>query len=103
MLKISKLYENIKSEKIKVKKSGDLYSLNVNGVKVREKLENIFIYGENLFILVSKGKFGAVQYDDSLNEIQSLSCVYDTLDEYWHNLVFSNKNYIIFQSALWSI
>ncbi len=99
MLKISKLYENIKSEKINFKKSGDLYNLKVNGVKVRKNLENIFIYGENLLILVSKGKFGAVQYDDSLNEIQSLPCVYDTLDEYWHNLVFSKKNEVVYYNA----
>ena len=99
MLKISKLYENIKSKKINIEKKEDLYSLKVNGVNVRENLENIFLYGENLFILVSKGKFGAVQYDDSLNEIQSLPCVYDTLDEYWHNLVFSNKNEVVYYNA----
>lgn len=99
MLKASKIYDRIKSDKINIKKEGDYYSLEVNGVKVREKLENIFIYGENLFILVSKGKFGAVQYDDSFNEIQSLPCVYDTLDEYWHNLVFSNKNEVVYYNA----
>ena len=38
MLKISKLYENIKSEKINIEKNEDLYSLKVNGVKAIEKL-----------------------------------------------------------------
>lgn len=99
MLKISKLYENIKSEGISVEKVGDLYNLQLNGTMVKENLENIFIYGDNLFILVSKGKFGAVQYDDNLNEIQSLPCVYDTLDEYWHNLVFSKNDEVVYYNA----
>lgn len=99
MLKISKMYNNIKSEKINIGKTGDLYSLELNGVKGRENLENIFAYGENLFVLVSGGKFGAVQYDDDLNEIQSIPCDYETLDEHWHNLAFSKQDEVVYYNA----
>lgn len=96
MIKISEIYSNNKSDKIEIEKNENTYCLKIDGEKVKEGNDNIFIYGDNLFILVSSGRFGAVQYDEELNEIYSLSCEYDTLDEYWHNLLFSNKEEIVY-------
>ena len=100
MLKISKTYNNIMPKTISIGKTEDMYYLEVNGKKTGQNCENIFLYGENLFVLVSGGKFGAVQYDDNLNKIWSMPCVYDTLDEYWHDLVFSKENEIIYYNAV---
>ncbi len=96
MIKISEIYSNNKSDRIEIEKNENTYCLKIDGKKVKEGYDNIFIYGDNLFVLVSSGRFGAVQYDEELNEIYSLPCEYDTLDEYWHNLLFSNKDEVVY-------
>lgn len=96
MIKISEIYNINRSDRIEIVKSENTYCLKIDGEKVKEGYDNIFIYGDNLFVLISSGRFGAVQYDEELNEIYSLSCEYDTLDEYWHNLIFSNKDEVVY-------
>ena len=96
MFKISEIYNYNKSERIEFGKEDSSYCLKIDGKKVKDGYDNIFMYGDNLFVLVSSGRFGAVQYDVELSEIYSLSCEYDTLDEYWHNLIFSNKDKVIY-------
>ncbi|MBO5008082.1 MAG: hypothetical protein J6D26_04555 [Clostridia bacterium] len=100
MIKISEIYNNNKSDRIEIGRNESTYFLKIDGKKVKEGYDNIFIYGDNLFVLVSSGRFGAVQYDDELNEIYSLSCKYDTLDEYWHNLLFSNKDEVVYYNEV---
>lgn len=100
MLKICEIYNCNKSNRIEVEKSENAYCLKLDGNKIKDGYDNIFIYGYNLFILVSSGKFGAVQYDKELNEIAIVPCEYDTLDEYWHNLVFSKEDEIIYYHAV---
>ena len=104
MFKISEFYSNNSSGNFEIEKRGNLYSLKLNGNTLKEGYQNIFTYGDNLFILVSDGKFGAVQYDESLNEINSVPCEYITLDEYWHNLLFSKKDEMMYYtdvSKMW--
>lgn len=104
MFKISKFYSNNRSGEFKIEKRENSYSLKLNGKTLKEGYENIFTYGENLFILVSGGKFGAVQYDEALNEIWSMPCEYITLDEYWHNLLFSKIDGLVYYaeaSKMW--
>lgn len=96
MIKISEIYNKNKSDRIEIGKNENTFCLKVDGEKVKEGYDNIFIYGDNLFILVSSGRFGAIQYDEELNEIYSLSCKYDTFDEYWHNLLFSTKDELVY-------
>lgn len=100
MFKISEIYNNKKSDRIEIEKSGNLYCLKLDGNMVKDGYDNIFIYGDNLFVLVSFGKIGAVQYDEDLNEIGSLHCEYDTLHEHWHNLVFSKKDEVVYYNAV---
>ena len=100
MYKTSVFYDRRKSDKCRIEETGGAYSLFVGGEKVSENFDRIFTYGRNLFVLVSGGKFGAVQYDYNLNKIWSMPCVYDTLDEYWHDLVFSKENEVIYYNAV---
>ena len=100
MIRISEIYNNNKSDRIEIEKNENTYCLKIDGKEVKEGYDNIFIYGDNLFILVSSGRFGAVQYDEELNEIYSLPCEYDTLDEYWHNLLFSNKDEVVYYNEV---
>ena len=104
MFKISEFYSNNRSGNFEIEKKENSYSLKLNGKTVKEGYENIFTYGENLFVLVSGGKFGAVQYDEKLNEVWSLPCEYITLDEYWHNLLFSKTDELVYYaeaSKMW--
>ena len=100
MIKISDIYKNTKSDRIEIDKEDNSYCLKIDGKKVKEGYDNIFIYGDNLFVLVSSGRFGAVQYDEESNEIYSLPCEYETLDEYWHNLVFSKKDMVVYYNEV---
>ena len=104
MFKISEIYDNNKSDRFEIEKRENSYDLKLNGETLKEGYENIFIYGDNLFVLVAGGKFGAVQYNEELNEVFSLSCEYITLDEYWHNLLFSKLDELVYYaeaSKMW--
>ena len=104
MFKISEIYSNNRSGKFEIEKRENLYSLKLNGEILKEGYENIFSYGDNLFVLVAGGKFGAAQYDEELNEVWSMPCEYITLDEYWHNLLFSKLDELVYYaeaSKMW--
>ena len=58
MFKINEIYSNNRSGKFEIEKRENSYSLKLNGEILKEGYENIFSYGENLFVLVSGGKFG---------------------------------------------
>lgn len=62
---------------------------------VLAKYDNVFIYGINTFVLCLNGKIGAVRIEPTENEIsfnitQICDCEYDIIENFGHDLLFSN-------------
>lgn len=55
--------------------------------------DNIFIYGMYLYVLHKGGKIGTIQFNDTDLSYKVIADTnYDTLDFYWHDLLFSGGN-----------
>jgi len=76
-----------------------------NSFVIPPEYDNIFLYGENLYVLYQKGKIGAVRMEENKGEktfdtIQVADCQYDTLSNAGHDLFFSNDTGIRYYNAL---
>ena len=60
--------------------------------------DNVFIYGENIFVLHKKGKIGAVKIDSN-NFFFIAQCEYDTLDTFGHDLIFCNSETVRYYNS----
>lgn len=59
--------------------------------------DNIFVYGRYLYVLYKGGKTGAIQFKDTDISYKVLAeTKYDTLDFYWHDLLFSDGNEFVY-------
>ena len=104
--KIRENFWNNTSNKLKIRVRKGKYGI-INGETeqaiVPFEYDNIFIYGKELFVLYKCGKIGAVRISEKNNlKVQWIAdCVYDTLDERYHNLTFTNdKEYKYYNSYI---
>ncbi len=65
--------------------------------------DNIFLYGESLFVLYQKGKIGAVRIEENKRTFKVIivaDCQYDTLSNAGHDLFFSCDDNIRYYNAV---
>ena len=60
--------------------------------------DNIFAYGENVFVVHKKGKIGAIK-TDSDTFFFIAQCEYDTLDTFGHDLIFCNNESVRYYNS----
>ena len=92
------------SSKLKIEFTNGKYSIinkETNEVLIPPEYDNIFIYGEELFVLYKGGKIGAVRIPErNALKVQWIAkCAYDTMDESYHNLTFTNENEFVYYNA----
>lgn len=59
--------------------------------------DNIFVYGRYLYVLHKGGKIGAIRFEDTnLSYKTTAETKYDTLDFYWHDLLFSDGKEFVY-------
>ena len=83
---------------IMIVKNGNKYGLISDSETVLPmEYDNIFVYGRYLYVLHKCGKIGAIQFNDSdLSYKVIADTKYDTLDFYWHDLLFSDGNEFVY-------
>lgn len=102
--KIRDMFWTNTSDKLKISVRKGRYGIINNEtekVLIPFEYDNIFIYGEELFTVHKGGKIGAVRISERNDlKVQWIAdCVYDTLDERYHNLTFTNdKEYKYYNS-----
>lgn len=60
--------------------------------------DNVFVYGEDVFIVHQKGKIGAIRIEDD-KSYWIAECEYDTLDTFGHDLIFCNDKGVRYYNA----
>ena len=85
-------------EGIKIIKNGNKYGLISDSETILPmEYDNIFIYGRYLYVLHKDGKIGAIQFNDAdLSYKVIADTKYDTLDFYWHDLLFSDGKEFVY-------
>ena len=85
-------------EGIRIVKSGNKYGLISDSETVLPMdYDNIFVYGRYLYVLHKGGKIGAIRFNDAdLSYKVIADTKYDTLDFYWHDLLFSDGNECVY-------
>lgn len=64
--------------------------------------DNVFVYGEDIFILHKKGKIGAVRVDE--DRIWFIAeCKFDTLESIGHDLIFCNDEKVRYYNSVLKI
>ena len=102
--KIRDVFWTNTSNKLKIEVTNNKYSIinkETNEVLIPPEYDNIFIYGEELFVLYKGGKIGAVRISEH-NDLRVqwiANCEYDTMDERYHNLTFTNDNVYVYYNA----
>ena len=102
--KIRDVFWTNTSNKLKIEVTNNKYSIinkETNEVLIPPEYDNIFIYGEELFVLYKGGKIGAVRISEHNDlKVQWIAkCEYDTMDERYHNLTFTNDNGYVYYNA----
>lgn len=85
------------SDKLEITIANNKYGIinkETSEVLLEPEYDNIFIYGEELFAVYKGGKIGAVRISEQNDlKVQWIAqCEYDTMDERYHNLTFTNDN-----------
>lgn len=61
--------------------------------------DNVFVYGEDAFVVHRRGKIGAIRIED--NKLYWIAeCEYDTLDTVGHDLIFCNDKVVRYYNAV---
>ena len=60
--------------------------------------DNVFVYGEDIFVLHKKGKIGAVRIEEDVSFIAE--CEFDTLDSLGHDLIFCNDEKVKYYNSV---
>lgn len=89
----NKVFEYCTSDNLKIVNNVKYGIVNTfdNTYIVNEEYDNIFLYGNNLFILYKNGKVGMCRINDNDAEMVC-KCEYDIVDNINHNLFFSNDS-----------
>lgn len=83
---------------IKIVKKENKYGLISDSETILSmEYDNLFIYGRYLYVLHKDGKIGAIQFNDAdLSYKVIADTKYDTLDFYWHDLLFSDGKEFVY-------
>lgn len=83
---------------IRIAKNENKYGLISDSETILSmEYDNIFIYGMYLYVLHKGGKIGAIQFNDTdLSYKVIADTKYDTLDFYWHDLLFSDGKEFVY-------
>ena len=59
--------------------------------------DNVFVYGKYLYVLHKGGKISAIRFEDEDLSYRTVAeTKYDTLDFYWHDMLFSNGDEFVY-------
>ena len=88
----------VEKENIKIIQNGGKYGLMSDSeVVLPTEYDNIFLYGRYLYVLHKGGKIGAIRFEDEDLSYRTVAeTKYDTLDFYWHDLLFSNGDEFVY-------
>lgn len=88
----------IEKENITITQNSGKYGLmSDTEIILSAEYDNIFVYGRYLYVLHKGGKIGAVQFEDTGLSYKIIAETrYDTLDFYWHDLLFSNGDEFVY-------
>lgn len=93
---------NTMLEKFEIASSNEMYGIvkqENNSCVLPPEYDNIFVYGEDIFILHKKGKIGAVRVDE--DKIWFIAeCKFDTLESIGHDLIFCNDEKVRYYNSV---